>query len=222
MARIKESKVELPVNKFYASFGDISTTRAWDRPNLYNLIKWKDTLLNLHNGLDGIDLFLVGGFAEYLHNPTNPLTWDVDICFIVDESIDCKRIKTILDDSLRIGLDIGILLDQKAVTPYVYELFQKLWKGKIPEDYDSKKMIFFKNFIESEKWINDVQIYGRGKSNTHWSDNPKIEVTNPYDGLYKVVGMGDKLINKVVNKFNEGIYKGKDVNLKTSDFEFTT
>ena len=34
--------------------------------------------------------------------------------------------------------------------------------------------------------------------------------------------MGDKLINKVVNKFNEGIYKGKDVNLKTSDFEFTT
>ena len=88
--------------------------------------------------------------------------------------------------------------------------------------YDIKKMIFFKNFIESEKWINDVQIYGRDKNNKHWSDNPKIEVTNPYDGLYKVVGMGDKLINKVVNKFNEGIYKGKDVNLKTSDFEFTT
>ena len=83
-------------------------------------------------------------------------------------------------------------------------------------------MIFFKNFIDSEKWINDVQIYGGGKTNKHWKDNPKIEVTNPYDGLYKVVGMGDKLINKVVNKFNEGIYKGKDVNLKTSDFEFTT
>ena len=160
MVTIKESEVE-PVNTFYASFGDISTTIAWDRPNLYNLIKWRDTLFNLHNGLDGIGVFLVGGFAEYLHNPTNPLTWDVDVCFIVDESIDYKRIKTILDDSLRIGLDIGILLDQKAVTPYVYEFFQKLWKGKIPEDYDNSKMIFFKNFKHSEKWIN-------GYSNLWW------------------------------------------------------
>ena len=220
MVTIKESEVE-PVNTFYAAFGDISTTKAWDRPNLYNLIKWKDTLLNLHNGLDGIDLFLVGGFAEYLHNPTNPLTWDADVCFIVDESVDYKRIKTILDDSLRIALDIGILLDQKAVTPYVYEFFQKLWTGKIPEDYNSNKMVFFKNFKYSEKWINDVQIYG-GKSDKHWSNNPKIEVTNPYDGLYKVVGMGDKLVEKVVNKFNEGIYTGRDVNLKNSDFNFIT
>ena len=145
MVTTKESEVE-PVNTFYASFGDISTTKAWNRPNLYNLIKWRDTLFNLHNGLDGIDVFLVGGFAEYLHNPTNPLTWDVDVCFIVDESIDYKRIKTILDDSLKIALDIGILLDQKAVTPYVYEFFQKLWTGNIPEDYDNNKMIFFKNF----------------------------------------------------------------------------
>ena len=220
MVTIKESEVE-PVNTFYAAFGDISTTRAWDRPNLYNLIKWRDTLFNLHNGLDGIGVFVVGGFAEYLYNPRNPLTWDVDVCFIVDESIDYKRIKTILDDSLRIGLDIGILLDQKAVTPYVYEFFQKLWKGKIPEDYDNKKMIFFKNFKYSEKWINGVQIYG-GNDGKHWSKNPKLEVTNPYDGLYKVVGMGDKLINKVIDKFNGNIYIGKDIDLRNSDFNFIT
>ena len=220
MVTTKESEVE-PVNTFYASFGDISTTNAWNRPNLYNLIKWRDTLFNLHNGLDGIDVFLVGGFAEYLHNPTNPLTWDVDVCFIVDESIDYKRIKTILDDSLKIALDIGILLDQKAVTPYVYEFFQKLWTGNIPEDYDNNKMIFFKNFKYSEKWINGVQIYG-GKSNKHWSKKPEMEVTNPYDGLYKVVGMSDKLINKVIDKFNGNIYIGKDIDLRNSDFNFIT
>jgi hypothetical protein len=220
MATTKESEVEL-VKTFYASFGDISTTKAWNRPNLYNLIKWRDTLFNLHNGLDGIDVFLVGGFAEYLHNPTNPLTWDVDVCFIVDESIDYKRIKTILDDSLKIALDIGILLDQKAVTPYVYEFFQKLWTGNIPEDYDNNKMIFFKNFKYSEKWINGVQIYG-GKSNKHWSKKPEMEVTNPYDGLYKVVGMSDKLINKVIDKFNGNIYIGKDIDLRNSDFNFIT
>ena len=220
MATTKESEVEL-VKTFYASFGDISTTNAWNRPNLYNLIKWRDTLFNLHNGLDGIGVFLVGGFAEYLHNPTNPLTWDVDVCFIVDESIDYKRIKTILDDSLKIALDIGILLDQKAVTPYVYEFFQKLWTGNIPEDYDNNKMIFFKNFKYSEKWINGVQIYG-GKSNKHWSKKPEMEVTNPYDGLYKVVGMSDKLINKVIDKFNGNIYIGKDIDLRNSDFNFIT
>ena len=220
MATTKESEVEL-VKTFYASFGDISTTKAWNRPNLYNLIKWRDTLFNLHNGLDGIGVFLVGGFAEYLHNPTNPLTWDVDVCFIVDESIDYKRIKTILDDSLKIALDIGILLDQKAVTPYVYEFFQKLWTGNIPEDYDNNKMIFFKNFKYSEKWINGVQIYG-GKSNKHWSKKPEMEVTNPYDGLYKVVGMSDKLINKVIDKFNGNIYIGKDIDLRNSDFNFIT
>ena len=220
MVTTKESEVEL-VKTFYASFGDISTTNAWNRPNLYNLIKWRDTLFNLHNGLDGIDVFLVGGFAEYLHNPTNPLTWDVDVCFIVDESIDYKRIKTILDDSLKIALDIGILLDQKAVTPYVYEFFQKLWTGNIPEDYDNNKMIFFKNFKYSEKWINGVQIYG-GKSNKHWSKKPEMEVTNPYDGLYKVVGMSDKLINKVIDKFNGNIYIGKDIDLRNSDFNFIT
>ena len=144
MVTIKESEVE-PVNTFYAAFDDISTTRAWDRPNLYNLIKWRDTLFNLHNGLDGIDVFLVGGFAEYLHNPRNPLTWDADVCFIVDEDVDYNRIKTILDDSLRIALDIGIFIDQKAVTPYVFNFFQQLQKGVIHE-HDYTKLIFFRNY----------------------------------------------------------------------------
>ena len=110
--------------------------------------------MNLHNGLDGIDLFLVGGFAEYLHNPTNPLTWDVDICVIVDESIDYKRIKTILDDSLRIGLDIGILLDQKAVTPYLAAMAS--WCDANPTKRKTIKGI--KRFVNS--WLARAQDRG--------------------------------------------------------------
>ena len=49
-----------------------------------------------------------------------------------------------------------------------------------------------------------------------------MEVTNPYDGLYKVVGMSDKLINKVIDKFNGNIYIGKDIDLRNSDFNFIT
>ena len=216
MVTIKESEVE-PVNTFYASFGDISTTKAWNRPNLYNLIKWRDTLFNLHNGLDGIGVFVVGGFAEYLYNPRNPLTWDVDVCFIVDESIDYKRIKTILDDSLKIALDIGILLDQKAVTPYVYEFFQKLWTGNIPEDYDNNKMIYFKNFKSFEKIINGNIVVAKSTAAP-----PNMEFENVYPELYKVFGMNKKLIDKVINKFKKGIYTGRLIDLKNTDFNFTT
>jgi len=219
MVTIKESEVE-PVNTFYAAFDDISTTRAWDRPNLYNLIKWRDTLFNLHNGLDGIDVFLVGGFAEYLHNPRNPLTWDADVCFIVDEDVDYNRIKTILDDSLRIALDIGIFIDQKAVTPYVFNFFQQLQKGVIHE-HDYTKLIFFRNYMGFDKIVNGVQIYSSGNGKPWW-DSPKIDVTNVYPGLWKVAGVSEKLINKVINKFNEGIYTGRDVDLRNSDFNFIT
>lgn len=217
MVKIKESIVGQPVNKFYASWDDISTTKAWNRPELYNLIKWRDTLFDLHNGLEGIDLFLVGGFAEYLHNPTNPLTWDADICFVVDESIDYTHIKRILDDSLRIGLDIGILLDQKAVTPYMFQFFQKLWGGVIPE-YNNDELVYFKNFIRFIKIINDEVVMDN-------NDIPKpsnVQITNVHSGLYKVVGMNEKLINKVINKFNEGIYIGKAVDLKNTNFNFKT
>tara|TARA_B110000091_G_scaffold3244_1_gene3259 strand:- start:165 stop:824 length:660 start_codon:yes stop_codon:yes gene_type:complete len=219
MVTTKESEVE-PVNTFYAAFDDISTTRAWDRPNLYNLIKWRDTLFNLHNGLDGIDVFLVGGFAEYLHNPRNPLTWDADVCFIVDEDVDYNRIKTILDDSLRIALDIGIFIDQKAVTPYVFNFFQQLQKGVIHE-HDYTKLIFFRNYMGFDKIINGVKIYSSGNGKPWW-DSPKIDVTNVYPGLWKVAGVSEKLINKVINKFNEGIYTGRDVDLRNSDFNFIT
>ena len=215
MVTTKESEVE-PVNTFYASFGDISTTKAWNRPNLYNLIKWRDTLFNLHNGLDGIDVFLVGGFAEYLHNPSNPLTWDADVCFIVEESVDYKRIKRILDDSLKIALEVGILLDQKAVTPYVFNFFQQLHSGVVPE-YNNDKIIYFKNFKSFEKIINGNIVVAKSTAAP-----PNMEFENVYPELYKVFGMNKKLIDKVINKFKKGIYTGRSINLKDTDFNFTT
>ena len=216
MVRIKESVLELQDNTFYAAWDDITTTTAWNRPELHNLIKWRDTLFNLHNGLEGINVYLVGGYAEFLYKPQNPLTWDVDVCFIVEESVDYKRIKRILDDSLKIALEVGILLDQKAITPYTHSFFQSLYSGVVPE-YNNDKIIYFKNFKSFEKIINGNIVVAKSTSAP-----PNMEFENVYPGLYKVFGMNKKLIDKVINKFKKGIYTGRLIDLKNTDFNFTT
>ena len=214
MATIKESEAEL-ANNFFASWDNISTNKAWNRPELYNLIKWRDTLLPLYDGLDGIDIFLVGGFAEYLYKPTNPLTWDMDVCFVIDESIDYGFLKSMMDDSRRISLDIGILLDQKAVTLNTYKFFQKLHSGIVPKYTKEDDMVYFINYAKMLKVRN-----GQIEIDTNLLVRPHAKITEVYPGFYKVVGITDRLIDKVVNKFNEGIYSGKVVNLKNSDFNF--
>ena len=216
MIKIKEYGAGQPHSTFYASWDDITTTKAWDRPSLDNLIKWRDTLFNLHNGLEGIDVFLVGGFAEYLYNPSNMKTWDADICFVIDESIDYTHIKSILDDSLRIGLDIGIFLDQKAVTPIVYNFFKSLYSGVVPE-YSNDELIYFKNYkIFDKKW-HGVSVFPNQRI---YPTN--VEFVNVSEGLYKVTGINKNLIDKVIRKFNTGIYTGRSINLKDTDFNFTT
>jgi hypothetical protein len=216
MARIRESAAELPNKTFYASWDDITTTRAWDRPSLANIIKWRDTLFDLHNDLEGIEVHLVGGYAELLYKPTNPLTWDADVCFIVDESVDYQHIKRVMDDSLRIGLEIGLLLDQKAITPYAYNFFKSLYSGVVPE-YNDDECIYFKNFLHFDKKWDGVSVFPEERN---WPDN--IEITNVYPGLYKIVGINPFLIEKVINKFKKGTYTGRSINLKTTDFNFTT
>jgi len=214
MATIKESEVGL-ANTFFASWDTISTTTPWKRPELYSLIKWRDTLFNMYGGLDGIDVFLVGGFAEYLYKPTNPLTWDADVCFVLNEPIDYRFLKHMMDDSRRISLDVGILLDQKVVPTNTYEFFQKLHSGIIPKYNKEDDMVYFTNHTKFLKVRNDeIEV------DINLFDKPHATITEVYDGFYKVVGINDRLINKVVNKFNEGIYSGKVVNLKDSEFNF--
>ena len=214
MVTIKESEVGL-VNNFFASWDNISTTIPWNRPELHSLIKWRDTLFSMYGGLRGIDVFLVGGFAEYLHKPSNPLTWDADVCFVLDEYIDYKFLKSMMDDSRRISMDVGILLDQKAVPLNTYKFFQKLHSGIVPKYTKEDDMVYFTNHAKMLKVRN-----GEIEIDTNLFDKPHAKVTEVYPGFYRVVGITERLVDKVINKFNEGIYSGKVVNLKESDFDF--
>lgn len=191
-----------PEHKFYASWDDISTTKPWGLPDLDNLIHWKDTLLDLHNGLEGIEFYLVGGFAEYLHNDSLGLGHDADINFVINDSIDYATIKGVLDDSQRIALDTELLLDQRATSQYTHDLFKKLFEGFIPE-YDNNELVEYINHRQIKKIVNDV-----------------IEIDEVFDhecvypGLYKKVGKPESIMKKVTTRINDGRYKGIVIDLK--------
>ena len=202
--------------QFYAHWDNISTNVAWGRPSLHGLMLWWYDIRNLHN-LDDCDVYLVGGFAEYLHNPTLPLTWDMDICFVSD-NMEYSKMKKILDDSYNIMFKHNILVDAKVVPTYMWEFFQKLHSGQIPKkiDLDFDKFHLFINWKKYEKYVN-------GELETSYDIESETNyIYEVYPGLYKLSKYLDKLYEKVTDRFNEGIYKGKIVNLKTTDFNFVS
>ena len=203
--------------QFYAAWDDISTTKAWSRPNLHQLILWWNDIQKLHN-LDDYEVYLVGGFAEYLHNPTLPMTWDMDICLVSDNP-NYNELKSILDDSLKLALHHNFLIDIKGVPTYTWSFFQKLHSGEIPpkEKIDKEQFYLLKNYKKFVKYIDgelDREFSLNEDNYKNWS-----EVT---DGLYKDFNHYSLLYNKVIDRFNDGTYVGKIVDLKTTDFNFVT
>ena len=197
---------------FFASWDDINTTIPWSRPNLDSLIRIKDTILKKYNGLDGIDMYVVGGYAEYLHKPTNPLTWDIDINLVLNKSFEASYLKQILDDLLRIGLDNRIFLDLKVMEPYLHEFWKELAiTGCLPE-HKKEDLVYYKNY----RWFTKIR---NGIQETR--NKAAGETVEVYHGLFKVTGYTPRLFKKVIDKVNNNIYSGEVINLKTTDFNFT-
>tara|TARA_B110000977_G_C10834591_1_gene399500 strand:+ start:38 stop:664 length:627 start_codon:yes stop_codon:yes gene_type:complete len=197
---------------FFASWDDINTTIPWSRPNLDSLIRIKDTILKKYNGLDGIDMYVVGGYAEYLHKPTNPLTWDIDINLVLNKSFEASYLKQILDDLLRIGLDNRIFLDLKVMEPYLHEFWKELAiTGCLPE-HKKEDLVYYKNY----RWFTKIR---NGIQETR--NKAAGETVEVYNGLFKVTGYTPRLFKKVIDKVNNNIYSGEVINLKTTDFNFT-
>lgn len=203
--------------QFKASWDNIETNRAWSRPQLGQLISWWRDINNLHS-FDKYDVYLVGGFAEYLNNPTLPMTWDMDICLVSNE-FDYSELKAILDDSLKLAIKYNFLIDIKGVPLYMWDFFQKLHLGKIPSESDLDKENFYliRNYKSFSKYID-------GKLEREFALNDKqysnwVEV---YPNLYKDYHYYTELYTKVVEKFNSKSYVGRIVNLKTTDFNFVT
>lgn len=201
---------------FFCRFDNLITTIPWGRPELYTLNMWYKELSELHD-LSEYEVYLAGGFAEYLNNPSNPKTWDADVCLVSDNP-DLPKLKQILDDGYRIAFKNRILVDFKCVNWYFWNTFRELSKG-ISTEINSDDMLLIKNYLKFQKYIDGVL-----EVETITPTNPidtNRGVITLMDGLYQITGTPTMLVDKVINKFNEGIYKGVYVDLN-KDNEFIT
>tara|TARA_B110000503_G_scaffold140049_1_gene229936 strand:- start:1550 stop:2164 length:615 start_codon:yes stop_codon:yes gene_type:complete len=202
---------------FFCRFDNLTTTIAWGRPELYTLTMWYTELSELHD-LSEYEVYLAGGFAEYLNNPTNPKTWDADICLVCDNP-NLPKLKEILDDGIRLAFKNRILIDLKCVNWYFWNTFRELSSGVIPE-IDNTKITLIKNYLKFQKYIDGVlEIDAITTKHSLYKTNQEMVILSK--GLYQIKGAPTILIEKVINKFNEGIYKGVYVDLK-QDNEFIT
>ena len=201
---------------FFCRFDNLTTTLPWGRPELYTLNMWYKELSELHD-LSEYEVYLAGGFAEYLNNPSNPKTWDADVCLVSDNP-DFPKLKQILDDGYRLAFKNRILVDLKCVNWYFWNTFRKLSKG-VDTKINSDEMLLIKNYLKFQKYIDGVL-----EVETITPINPldsNRDVITLMDGLYQITGTPTMLVDKVINKFNEGIYKGVYVDLNR-DNEFIT
>jgi len=201
---------------FFCRFDNLTTTLAWGRPELYTLTMWYKELSELHD-LSEYEVYLAGGFAEYLNNPSNPKTWDADVCLVSDNP-DLPKLKQILDDGYKLGFKNRILVDLKCVNWYFWNTFRNLSKG-IVDEINGDNMLLIKNYLKFQKYIDGVL-----EVETITPINPidsNRDVITLMGGLYQIKGTPTMLVDKVINKFNEGIYKGVYVDLK-KDTEFIT
>jgi hypothetical protein len=106
---------------------------------------WYKELSELHD-LSEYEVYLVGGFAEYLNNPTIPKTWDADIC-LVSDTPDLPKLKEILDDGLRLGFKNRLFVDFKHVNWYYWNVFRKI-RTNNNIDIDGSQMIMIKNYLK--------------------------------------------------------------------------
>ena len=201
---------------FFCRFDNLTTTLAWGRPELYTLNMWYKELSELHD-LSEYEVYLAGGFAEYLNNPSNAKTWDADVC-LVSDTPNLPKLKQILDDGYRLAFKNRILVDLKCVNWYFWNTFRKLSKG-VDTEINSDEMLLIKNYLKFQKYIDGVL-----EVETITPINPldsNRDVITLMDGLYQITGTPTMLVDKVINKFNEGIYKGVYVDLNR-DNEFIT
>jgi hypothetical protein len=201
---------------FFCRFDNLTTTLAWGRPELYTLTMWYKELSELHD-LSEYEVYLAGGFAEYLNNPSNPKTWDADVCLVSDNP-DLPKLKQILDDGYKLGFKNRILVDLKCVNWYFWNTFRDISNGLVTE-INGDNMLLIKNYLKFQKYIDGVL-----EVETITPINPidsNRDVITLMEGLYQITGTPTMLVDKVINKFNEGIYKGVYVDLK-KDTEFIT
>lgn len=133
------------MEKFFAQFGDISTTTPWKRPTMVSVSDWwKEWYYTV--GVEDYKVYLVGSFAEKLFGVYSGQIWDVDILLMGDIK-NPKGLKTIMDEAIRIGFQKQLLVDimwsSHIVDPYEFKPYSmvrnaKSFVKKLSDDVEQK------------------------------------------------------------------------------------
>lgn len=198
--------------EFFSSWDNISTNVPWTRPELFSLIRYWNEIKNQHN-FDNYDVYLTGAFAEYLYDSNKPQTWDIDLCFVFDsDELNYSEIKTILDDSIKIGFKHELLIDVKFNPRKTWDFFQRLYVNPLVDDSELLNFWYLSNWKTFTKIVN-----GKTENETII---PEDEYTELQSGLYKIKRLGNRIVDKVTQKIDSGLYTNKQINLKSTDFIF--
>ena len=179
--------------EFWASIGDVETTKPFRKPSMLRLADWWKEF-SLLTTIDDYDVYLIGGFAEQKFGAYNYTTWDVDVV-LSGKVTDYKKLKDLLDNGYEMGWDKYLCLD----------LF---WISDVTAAYREK----FKahSIIRNGK----TYIMQRGKDVYQKNFTADEEYTLP-NGLTQLVWYEpNEVVEKVQYRLDNGLYAGVIVDLK--------
>tara|TARA_R110002012_G_scaffold828_3_gene3704 strand:+ start:1821 stop:2426 length:606 start_codon:yes stop_codon:yes gene_type:complete len=118
---LNKSDILQPGSPFTASFGEISTNTAWQKPTKSVVDEFQKEWFSQVD-MSKHDIWLVGGYRESLERSIGWTTWDVD--YVVNGPIN-KSLEMILTTGLSLGFKYKILVDvtHNNISPWDYALY---------------------------------------------------------------------------------------------------
>ncbi len=95
--------------EFYAQVGDVSTRRAWRRPNLISVTDWWKEF-SFEPDLHLFEVWLTGSYIEKKLGVYGGFPNDLDVV-IMGPITNNTKLKRLLDRGMQIGFDNGLLVD---------------------------------------------------------------------------------------------------------------
>ncbi len=94
---------------FYATIGDVSTRRAWRRPNLISVCDWWKEF-QFEPDLHLFEVWLTGSYMEKKLGIYSGFCNDLDVV-LTGPITNNKKLKRLLDRGMEIGFQNGVLVD---------------------------------------------------------------------------------------------------------------
>jgi hypothetical protein len=179
--------------EFWASMGDVETTKPFRKPSMLRLADfWKEFSILTH--YDDFNFYLIGGLAEQKFGAYPAPTWDMDIA-VVGEVTDYAKLKDLLDSGYEIGWDNQICMDM-------------FWISDITSPYREEFKPY--SIIRNSKTF----IMKRGEDVVQQNFTADEEYTLPNSLTQFIWYEPSEPYKKVQRRLENGLYAGVIVDLK--------